>query len=355
MRTVLFICLLVLSSLSTAQKIVKIDPGKGIIRQLYLSEIASDIKYTKLETNDSCLISQIVKVITDEAHIFVSSHFQDYTRLLMFSKNGNFLRNIGVYGRGPGEYSSVLDFALDPVKKIIYILDPLGKVLLFNYKGNYLRTIKLEARPSNILYHDNKIWLFSAWPDYYLNEGYCILVFPPDNPGEKIYLLNRKRITVKRTQNTLIYPNNYYSVNSDKAVCFFEEKFDTLYYINNNFKITPKYVIELKNDLPLKLVTQTDFNRAIKTHNVLYDFIDTKYYLLFSVMTPNPVTRYFFAVSKTSGDVFRHNTTEDNQQMINDLDDIRLPFNLRGYSSKNVMYSSMDCYKIKEFLENLKF
>ena len=353
MRLVLFFCFLLINILLSGQKVIKIDPDKGADRQLHLSEIASEIKYVKLETNDSCFISDVVKVVTDGAYIFISSHFKDYTRLLMFSESGKFKRNIGICGRGPGEYSDVMDFSINPSEQIIYILDPLGKILLYNYTGRYLITIKLDARPSNILFHNNKIWLFSAWPDYYLNNGYCIQVIEANNHGKKTYLLNRKRIKITRNPNSYIYPNFHYSVNSGNSISFFEERFDTLYYIDNQFKITPKFVIELKDDLPMNLSTADEFRQAFKTSNNLFDFIEIKNYLLFSVMSPNPVRKYFFAVSKASGEIFKHDMTKDKQQMINDLD-IGLPFNLRGYASFNLLYSSIDCFKLKEYLEKVQ-
>jgi len=352
MKLSLSLCLLIIARLSLCQQVVYVDPNKSLDKQLRLSEIASDIKYIKLETNDSCFIGEIKKAVLDDSYIFISSPYKDYTRLLMFSVNGKFIRNIGISGRGPGEYSDVMDFCLNRAEQIIYILDPLGKILSYNYSGKYLKTINLTCRPAGLLFFNNMLWLFSAWPDYYLNNGFCILVIPTDKKIGTTYLLNRNWINAKRTPNTLVYPNYFFAKNSNNSISFFEEKFDTIYYIDSQFKVTPKFVIKLTNELPWNLLTTTEYNQAVKTHNALFDFLETKKYFFFSVMIPNPASTYFFVVSKENGEIIKHNT-KDKQYILNDLDG-GLTFIPKGFASENVLYSSIDCFRLKEYMEGLK-
>lgn len=89
---------------------IKIDPEKDKDTNFLLSEIAREVKYVKLETKDNCMISMIMKLLTDGDYVFISSHQGAVSRLFVFTDEGIFLNEIGSPGRGPGEFSTVLDF-----------------------------------------------------------------------------------------------------------------------------------------------------------------------------------------------------------------------------------------------------
>lgn len=63
-----------------------------------------------------------------------------------FSRDGKFILRFGNKGSGPGEFEHPQTILLDPLNQI-YILDA-RKVIIFNDKGNFIRSFPLEDRKS---------------------------------------------------------------------------------------------------------------------------------------------------------------------------------------------------------------
>jgi hypothetical protein len=351
MSKVIIVILLFLFQSGTALKKIVIDPSKDKEKITYLSEIAKKVEYIKLETTSECYISKISKLIVSDSILLIKSPYTDYNRLLMFNVDGSFIREIGSYGRGPGECLSAFDFTVNKIEKLIYILDSMGKFLVYDYSGKYIKTVSFDSRPTNILYHNDAIFLFNAWPDYYLNNGYGITIVPTGKDQKPIYLLNRKSIKAQRARDVQIYANYFFGVNNDNSVSFFEAKFDTLYNINTNFQIQPKLVFKLANDLPRDLLTADDYRLALKKHNTHSSFLEVNNFLFFTVFTAKPVKKYLYIMNKSSGEISRHCIDESKTYIYNDVDG-GLSFNPQGVAERGVLYSTFDCFKLKEYLKD---
>ncbi|MDX9697590.1 MAG: 6-bladed beta-propeller [Bacteroidales bacterium] len=114
---------------------------------LQFDSIFSDIRIIQLETNNECLISNIVKVLFYEDKIYLQDKFQ---KLLMFNANGRFLSSIGKKGRGPGEFLELRDFDIDNDGNI-YILDFL-KIHKYSGDGTFLTSFKYHFTKKEPMY-----------------------------------------------------------------------------------------------------------------------------------------------------------------------------------------------------------
>jgi hypothetical protein len=351
MNKAIIVIMLFLFQSNTALKKIVIDPSKDKEKITYLSEIAKKVEYIKLETTSECYITNIAKLIVSDSILLIKSPYTDYNRLLMFNVDGGFIKEIGSYGRGPGECLSVFDFTVNKIEKLIYILDSMGKFLVYDYSGKYIKTVSFDSRPTNILYHNGAIFLFNAWPDYSLNNGFGITIMPTGKGEKPIYLLNRKSIKAQRARDVLIYANYFFGVNNDNSVSFFEAKFDTLYNINTKFQIQPKLVFQLVNDLPRDLLTTDDYRLALKKHNTHSSFLEVNNFLFFTVITPKPSKKYLYTVNKLSGEISKHYIDDSKTYIYNDVDG-GLSFNPQGVAEQGVLYSTFDCYQLKEYLKD---
>jgi hypothetical protein len=71
----------------------------------------------------------------------------------VFSKDGNFIHNIGKRGRGPGEYLNNFAVTVGKSQDILRVLDRSGqKVLDYDLKGKYLGHFNLGVYPNNFTY-----------------------------------------------------------------------------------------------------------------------------------------------------------------------------------------------------------
>lgn len=87
-----------------------------------------------LETSDKSLLSEIIKIVKAGDRLFI---LDTEGKLKVFNTKGEFLRNIGRQGQGPGEYPDLLtDFAVDSINKQVYI-HSVTKFLTYDFAGNF--------------------------------------------------------------------------------------------------------------------------------------------------------------------------------------------------------------------------
>lgn len=110
-----------------------------------LSEFIKEIKYIQLETTEESLIGFVSKVLISNGKIFIGDS-RTSKSLFAFDMEGRFLYKIVANGKGPREFISLGDFAIQPESNNIYIRDGnLKKIVIYNSDGKFLD----EFRPPN--------------------------------------------------------------------------------------------------------------------------------------------------------------------------------------------------------------
>jgi hypothetical protein bfra3_20315 len=115
---------------------------------LPVSETESDLEecdirikrhYIALETTEECLIGTISKILSEDSCVFIFDRANN--SVLRFSqKDGSFLNKFGNQGRGPGEYTELVDISLNKKNKELCLYDQFGyKNMYFSYDGTLLR------------------------------------------------------------------------------------------------------------------------------------------------------------------------------------------------------------------------
>ena len=120
---------------------VDIIANKNNIKPITISEIGKDLIYIPLETNSQSLLKNINQVAFCDKYIFVS----DFDNVIQFDEKGNFIRQVGSHGRGPGEYIHVNFFDIDNKSKKIYILAwGINTILEYDYNGQFIRSFEIS-------------------------------------------------------------------------------------------------------------------------------------------------------------------------------------------------------------------
>jgi len=126
-----------------------------------LADILHFEKFIPLETCSGANISYINRVfLTNDSSIIILD--KQGKKVLVFSKEGKFLRPIGKNGNGPGEYVSIRDVAFDRDANEIYIVDLPAKVLVYNTNGDFIRKMKLDFYPQAAFYFNNHLLLYKS-------------------------------------------------------------------------------------------------------------------------------------------------------------------------------------------------
>lgn len=103
------------------------------------SPLLDEYRLVILETTDNCLIGEINKVILSDSLIFVHDPFIA-NKLFLFNDKGEFIRQIGAYGHGPGEYVQVSDFYYDEnIGKILLYDQFKSKIMYFDITGKHIK------------------------------------------------------------------------------------------------------------------------------------------------------------------------------------------------------------------------
>lgn len=137
-------------------------------KNLKMSDLFSDIKYVKLETTSESLIQYINRVLDLDGNLLVVD--RDNQSLLLFGKDGRFIKKIAGQGKGPGEYLRMYDAAVDKEGKRLFVLDAYAQsILIYDFGGKYIESKKFGFWAQELKYiGDDKIALYVG----YATNGY---------------------------------------------------------------------------------------------------------------------------------------------------------------------------------------
>lgn len=154
----LFLCTLSLSLLMACQtgskdisECAAVDMRKALATESPISlkdEIAA-IEYIHLETNDSCLASNILDLQVTNDYIFA---FQGRGggAIFQFDRNGKFIRQVSAIGNGPGEVSDILSLGVNEGLRELYVFQSHNNTQCFSFDGVFLRSDKELASVSGL-------------------------------------------------------------------------------------------------------------------------------------------------------------------------------------------------------------
>ena len=136
-----------------------VDPDSDA--PLALSEISEKIEAIELEVTDESLIQRVSRVLYSSDFIII----QEWKAIMLFDKNGKFIRRIGSVGQGPGEFTGISSIATDFESKKIFVFSDDGKLLCYDFEGNFIKQTPTgyysNIRNPYMNYIDNKLFLLS--------------------------------------------------------------------------------------------------------------------------------------------------------------------------------------------------
>lgn len=207
--------------------LIDLESSISNINSIPLSTLGTNLEYVALETDTACLIQGISNAFLTDSLIFVS----DYDKLLKFDRNGNFVKQIGKKGRGPGEYPSLGNFIIDEDNQEIFVLSS-RIVLIFDFQGNFIRDFKIDFPCRQFMLNQNKELIFH--PFNFANPGIDTVYswYITDRTG---VIRTKLENTLKRTNKALVVPISPLYM-YDKTPHLMEFGVDTLYCYENDEK-----------------------------------------------------------------------------------------------------------------------
>jgi hypothetical protein len=124
--------------------LIVFDLEKAFSRQseVPLSKFLNSINYVTLETNPNSIIGRFAHFEVTDEYIIVRDNSIPKQILLFDRKTGKFIKSIGKYGRGPDEYSRFSYIPYDPDKRVLYAVNSLRQLLVYNLSDSDVEIIK---------------------------------------------------------------------------------------------------------------------------------------------------------------------------------------------------------------------
>ena len=205
-----------------------------------LSDFCDTIIYVPLETNRSCMIDDIEKIVLYEEDIFVMDRYGLYK----FDQYGKFICKIGDKGRGPEEYNMLANFFIKT--NTIYVRG-WNKIFAYNTNsGIFLYSIQFDDKyPKTYINKTEKYFVSFNYTnnliEYYDIKGNLI--------DSAVYSKNDKMILDRAI--TFPYYNLFFG--TDTSLKFTTYCNDTIFEVNEKYNLIPQYIIKLgKYKIPEK-------------------------------------------------------------------------------------------------------
>jgi hypothetical protein len=164
--TIFFPILFLFSCTSSKNKneILFINADETNLISAGLSKVFESKGLIVLETNKSCLINYISQLARTKEFIFIFDQGSGSSRILQFTQNGKYIRQIGSRGQGPGEYNLIHCFTVDTVMRRIVVATTRNN-LVYNFDGKFLQSFpNIKGTLSDyVTFCDGVLWSFNRY------------------------------------------------------------------------------------------------------------------------------------------------------------------------------------------------
>lgn len=309
---------------------------KEIQDEIDISKMVGEVRYVELETTETSLIGQVSKLITHKDKIYITDRFI-VSKIYIFDADGRFVTTVSSIGKGPGEYMTLDDIAIDSYRDELLISDASNqKIIVFDLEGKFLREFKTPYWVSNV---------------YALRDHYLLYLYDTNDEEHNLLVLEKHNLAVVNK----LFPKVLGRDGFTHSAPFFESSNETLFtfsLVNEIYNITDietgsikaKYILDFKDHPTLK-----EFEK--KSTDEVYDFItngsycywpfninETERWLMFNFMLGDQKKFAFYDKNEKSihlGDSVTNHTDGK-------------PFSMPMYSTGDELISVLYAYEIKD-------
>lgn len=200
----------------------------------FMAKEVAGLNLVPLKTNDNCLIGSISQLFLKGDTIIVVDG-QKAKRIMLFSKQGKFLRQIGSEGSGPGEYATITTARISP--EGIEINDwHTNRFIKYDYEGNVLTAVTFSQTNPHNLYHVGGNQFLAAYSPYHEQWPFALQWLENDSVVASAFPFKLKR---NETAASI------FALDRDK-IGFHIPYSDTIFSIADR-RIIPEYTLGLMN------------------------------------------------------------------------------------------------------------
>ncbi len=210
--------------------------------KIVLNDFIESLIYVPLETDPECLIPANPDIKITKDYIIVST----FQKCLVFNRQtGDFIREIGRLGRGPGEYRGGNGFFEDP-SSIYYFTGWKGNLMKYSLDGKFLGSVNIPGYDSSLetpsmpdrFTYLNKNLVVCNFININGLETKALMIF--NNNGEIIKVIPNKNII--KNVNTVINTGTTSFHHFGNSTFYQEFHNDTVFMISSD-RIRPYFIL----------------------------------------------------------------------------------------------------------------
>lgn len=268
---------------SSSLTIIEVPPNNGLVGNF--RDFFSEVTYIPLETKEESLIGNIDRLAFYDGKLYILD--RNNNSLLIFDKEGKFLSKIHRVGNGPGEYQSLMDFAIDKTgQQLLLYSDRPYRLFYFDLDGKYIDNIRLNELCFNIASIKGKVQLLKK------EEVDLLTEISHQEGGEQRRLLKNSPKGIFFSDFLVKTP----SLTTDSKLNILLPYSDTVYTYNGD-KLSASYVLDFGDRKALDDPSYQDrefieiYRQAVKEDLgfPVFNFRETQNYIMFSYGANNMV------------------------------------------------------------------
>lgn len=317
MKKVLLVLLVVIGSVSCAEKPVVEEAGCTIDLSDYLENGGSDdlalgllsdsVLYIPLQTPKHVPVDVLLSVKFSGENIFVLDRRQS---LFRFDGQGRFLNLIGKRGEGPEEYLNTVSFDVDEKAGTVHLFDVhRHKLLTYTLSGEFVQSVDVPSGVNSLVQKNDSC--FIGYRPWYASEEKVEQIVLFDKQGKELETLSLGN-EFSDDSKTDIFRTAVFNLSSGD--CKFALPFETaIYNLKDDNRWNKSIEIQLGDyRLPRHIASSTEqYNKHLNApyvfelnmmewgnyvylnfffrmehYRVLYDMVERKFYTVFKGRYP---------------------------------------------------------------------
>lgn len=319
-----------------------------------LSDIAESVEYIRLSRKDS-LIGQAPNVYIDSNYIVVIAFKQQY---IFDRKNGDFIRKVGDFERGPlGYRNTKMNLPYNESKKTIYANGWDGGIIEYSIGGDLINTYK---KPEDVHQIASFTWL---------NDSIQV-AYVPNSSGNEIsrilfYQKNSDEIPAVITNDKFkTNPNLYRSWGEEegwfyrfKKELYLKELFNDTVFKLINMQLIPKYEFILGKFQPSSYERNFISNDEMKNFFLIRKPFESKDFIFFTLNYKYKFHFGYYDKKKKKTSISKLINTDVNfydiplSGFVNDIDEF-IQFFPQYMNSENELVALVEAYEVVNWFKN---
>ncbi|MCK9305813.1 MAG: 6-bladed beta-propeller [Bacteroidales bacterium] len=301
----LLVILLLMSGICSCKRenalpVYSVNTITSSAKEISEKDLNAHIDHIQLETTEKSLIADFMDLVMTKEYFFILT---STPKVLQFTREGKFVRQISMIGNGPGEHRQLFSIFVNENSGRIFIAEIFGRIMEFDFDGAFIGAHKKGDGLSRFIFGKNNNLL----------ESVQVLM---GNEPVKLYVMKMDGDTLKRFENHLKYEFTISSVSSsygdyksmftlDGKIIYHQISTDTVFTYNpNSLDLEPRYCFS--NPGGPDAEDFKHFREKMPELYLIYDVAEDNNFIYVSVISP-PWKRDLYMIDKKSEKYYQLN------------------------------------------------